>query len=130
MTESKAITYSLLAHVRNSGTLIKGPIDPFIPLIKRALYKLNSKGIFSGKSIKEIHVISAELYAIDFPLPVLKTILQQIAKEVNTEEHANFQLYQDGAFALKNFFFEEFEGTNTDQQTRSRNFGEVLYRLS
>lgn len=109
MTENKAITYSLLAHVRNSGTLIRGPIDPFIPLIKRALYKLNSKGVLSGKSIKEIHDISTELYNIDFPLPVLKTILQQIAKEVNTGEQTNFQLFQDGAFALKNFFFEDFE---------------------
>ena len=83
MIENKAITYSLLAHVRNSGTLIKGPIDPFIPLIKRALYKLNSKGILSGKSIQEIHEISNELYTIDFPLPVLKLILEEIAKEVN-----------------------------------------------
>lgn len=109
MTENKAITYSLLAHVRNSGTLIKGPIDPFVPLIKRALYKLNSKGILSGKSIKEIHDISTELYGIDFPLPVLKTILEQIATEVNTTKQKNFELYKDGAFSLKNFFFEEFE---------------------
>lgn len=82
MIENKAITYSLLAHVRNSGTLIKGPIDPFIPLLKRSLYKLNSKGILSGKSIQEIHEISNELYSIDFPLPVLKLILTEIAKEV------------------------------------------------
>jgi hypothetical protein len=109
MNENRAITYSLLAHVRNTGTLIQGPIDPFVPLIKRSLFKLNSKGILSGKSIKEIHDISNELYGIDFPLPVLKVILQQIANEVNTSENINFQLYNDGAFALKNFFFEEFE---------------------
>lgn len=109
MTENKAITYSLLAHIRNSGTLMKGPIDPFIPLIKRSLYKLNAKGILSGKSIKEIHDIATDLYTIDFPLPVLKTILQQIAKEVNTDGQQNFMLYQDGAFAMKNFFFEDFE---------------------
>ena len=109
MIENKAITYSLLAHVRNSGTLIKGPIDPFVPLIKRSLFKLNSKGILSGKSIKEIHDISSELYSIDFPLPVLKIILQQIASEVNIEGSQNFQLFQDGAFSIKNFYFEEFE---------------------
>lgn len=125
MTENKAITYSLLAHVRNSGTLIKGPIDPFIPLIKRSLYKLNSKGILSGKSIKEIHDISTELYAIDFPLPVLKTILQQIASEVNTDGQINFQLYQDGAFALKNFYFEEFE----EQIQASKREVETLEKL-
>jgi hypothetical protein len=109
MTENRAITYSLLAHVRNSGTLIKGPLDPFIPLIKRALFKLNEKGILSGKSIKEIHDIANELYTIDFPLPVLKLILEEIAKEVNIENQLNFQLYKDGAFALKNYYFEEFE---------------------
>jgi hypothetical protein len=125
MIENKAITYSLLAHIRNSGTLIKGPIDPFIPLVKRALYKLNAKGILSGKSIKEIHDISTELYTIDFPLPVLKTILQQIAKEVNTEEQINFQLFQDGAFALKNFFFEDFE----EQIQTSKREVETLEKL-
>lgn len=109
MIENRAITYSLLAHVRNSGKLIKGPVDPFIPLVKRALYKLNAKGVLSGESIKEIHDIATELYAIDFPLPVLRTILQQIAKEVNDDEHTNFKLYQDGAFLLKNFYFEDFE---------------------
>lgn len=109
MTENRAITYSLLAHIRNSGTLLRGPIDPFIPLIKRTLYKLNSKGILSGKSIKEIHDVATELYTIDFPLPVLEIILHEIAKEVNTEGQINFELYQDGAFAMKNFFFEDFE---------------------
>ena len=125
MTENRATTYSLLAHIRNSGTLIQGPIDPFIPLIKRVLYKLNSKGILSGKSIKEIHDLATELYAIDFPLPVLKTILQQIAKGVNTEEQINFELYQDGSFVLKNFFFEEFE----EQIQTSKREVETLEKL-
>ncbi|MFP5042937.1 coiled-coil domain-containing protein [Parasediminibacterium sp. JCM 36343] len=109
MIENKAITYSLLAHVRNSGTLIKGPIDPFIPLLKRSLYKLNSKGILSGKSIQEIYEISNDLYSIDFPLPVLKLILAEIAKEVNTDGQCNFQIHKDGSFILKNFYFEDFE---------------------
>lgn len=125
MKENRATTYSLLAHIRNSGTLIKGPIDPFIPLIKRVLYKLNSKGILSGKSIKEIHEVATELYGIDFPLPVLKTILQQIAKGVNTEEQTNFELYQDGSFVLKNFYFEEFE----EQIQTSKREVETLEKL-
>lgn len=109
MNENKAITYSLLAHVRNTGTLMKGPIDAFVPLIKRTLYKLNSKGILKGKSIQEIHLESQNLYSIDFPIPVLKIILTQIANEVNTEENTNFQIYNDGSFILKDFYFEEFE---------------------
>lgn len=125
MIENRATTYSLLAHIRNSGTLIKGPIDPFIPLIKRVLYKLNSKGILSGQSIKEIHDLATELYEIDFPLPVLKTILQQIAKGVNTEEQINFELYQDGSFVLKNFYFEDFE----EQIQTSKREVETLEKL-
>lgn len=125
MKENKAITYSLLAHIRNNGTLLKGPIDPFIPLVKRSLYKLNSKGILCGKSIKEIHDISNELYAIDFPLPVLRTILQQIASEVNVDGQINFQLFQDGAFSLKNYYFEEFE----EQIQKSKREVETLEKM-
>lgn len=39
MNKERAITYSLLAHIRNTGSLAKGPIDIFIPLIKRASFK-------------------------------------------------------------------------------------------
>lgn len=109
MKDNRAITYSLLAHVRNTGTLIKGPIDIFVPLIKRTLHILNERGIFKGKSIIEIQNLSNELYSIDFPLPVLKTILNKIATEVNTEKSVNFQLFQDNSFILKNFYFEDFE---------------------
>ena len=63
MTKNKAITYSLLAHIRNTGTLVKGPIDIFIPLIKRALSILNSRNIFQGKSLLEIKALTDELYA-------------------------------------------------------------------
>jgi hypothetical protein len=109
MKENRAVTYSLLAHIRNTGTFIKGPIDVFVPLIKRTLHILNSKGVFKGKSILEIQSLSHELYSIDFPLPVLKTILNKIAIDVNTKECTNFQIFQDNSFILKEFFFEDFE---------------------
>lgn len=53
MNKERAITYSLLAHIRNTGTLAKGPIDIFTPLIKRVLSKMNSDGVFKGKSLLE-----------------------------------------------------------------------------
>ena len=109
MNKERAITYSLLAHIRNTGTLAKGPIDIFIPLIKRALSKMNSLGIFEGKSILEIKNTADELYFIDFPIPVLKKILIEISKEVNTTEKTHFILYNDGAFSIKEFTFIEFE---------------------
>ncbi|QYS91147.1 hypothetical protein JJC04_15435 [Flavobacterium covae] len=105
MIENKAITYSLLAHVRNSGTLIKGPIDVFVPLIKRTLHQLNMKGILKGESVIEIQKEANCMYSIDFPIPVLKSILSQIANEVNTNDNAqNFVIHNDGSFILRSFF--------------------------
>lgn len=109
MKDNRAVTYSLLAHVRNTGTLMKGPIDAFVPLIKRILHILNQRGVFKGKSILEIQKLSKEIYSIDFPLPVLKTILNKIAIEVNTKDSINFEIFQDNSFILKDFFFEDFE---------------------
>ena len=109
MIENKAVTYSLLAHIRNTGTLLKGPVDAFIPLIKRALYKLNNDGFLKGDSILDIQKKALELYSIDFPLPVLKIILYQVAIEVNFENQINFQLNKDNSFILKDFYFEDFE---------------------
>lgn len=109
MNKERAITYSLLAHIRNTGTLAKGPIDIFIPLIKRALSKMNSLGIFQGKSILEIKKTADDLYFIDFPIPVLKKILIEICKEINTNDKTHFVLYNDGAFSINEFTFIEFE---------------------
>ncbi|MDP2159452.1 MAG: hypothetical protein Q8K02_03150, partial [Flavobacterium sp.] len=109
MKDNRAVTYSLLAHIRNTGTLIKGPIDVFVPLIKRSLHILNKKGVFKGKSILEIQTISNDLYSIDFPIPVLKTILHKIALDVNINGDNNFQMFNDNSFILKDFYFEDFE---------------------
>lgn len=109
MTENKAITYSLLAHIRNTGTLIKGPVDVFTPLIKRVLHRINSKQILKGQSIIEIKNEALNMYSIDFPIPVLKTILTQIALEVNKGGEENFKLHLDNSFMLKDFYFEDFE---------------------
>jgi len=89
MNRERAITYSLLAHIRNTGSLAKGPIDIFIPLVKRALSKMNIEGVFKGKSISEIKHYTDSLYNIDFPIPTLKKILDEICKEINTNEKTN-----------------------------------------
>ena len=82
-TRNRALTYSLLAHIRSKGQLVSGPIEIFVPLVKRALSKLNESGKFSGESIIEIKNECNDLYSIDFPIPVLRTILFSIAKEIN-----------------------------------------------
>jgi hypothetical protein len=109
--KDRALTYSLLAHIRSKGQLVSGPISVFTPLIKRTLSKLNEKGIFSGKSITEIKVESDSSYGIDFPIPVLRTILAAIAREINSETERRFELFQDDSFQIKNYAFTEFEET-------------------
>jgi hypothetical protein len=69
MNKERAITYSLLAHIRNKGTLIKGPLDIFKPLVQRVISLLNNKGVYSGKSTMEIKNEFDKNYNIDIPIP-------------------------------------------------------------
>src|SRR5690606_4129438 len=98
----RALTYSLLAHIRSKGQLVGGLVEVFTPLIKRVLSRLNEKGVFSGKSITEIKAEADGHYGIDFPIPVLRTILGKIAMEINTPGEQHFRLFQDDSFQIKN----------------------------
>ncbi len=109
MNTKKAITYSLLAHVRNTESLIKGPLDIFVPLIKRALSKMNNDKIFGGKDLTEINNYAKNLYDIDFPIPVLRNILETIALDVNENKKGGFILHDDNSFAIANYTFTEFD---------------------
>ncbi|WP_159523901.1 hypothetical protein [Sunxiuqinia indica] len=109
MDKTRLVTYSLLAHINNTGTLTKGLIDIFVPLAKSALAEMNSSEIYSGKNISEIKKVINGIYSIDIPIPVLKNILHQIANEVNTDNEEKFIIYKDGAFSIKNYVFNEFE---------------------
>lgn len=126
MNENKAITYSLLAHIRNSGTLMKGPVDVFVPLIKRTLNQINGKGILKGESILEIQNEANQMYSIDFPIPVLKIILNQIANEVNIDGELNFTINKDNSFILKAFYFEDFEDKIQESKRDAENLEKIF----
>ena len=111
MNSNKAITYSLLAYLHSDQgrtSLAKGPLEIFVPLIKRALSKMNEAGVYEGKSLDPIKKYADELYQLDFPYPVLKTILKAIEKKVN-EKGAHFKLYKDDSFQIKGYQFTEIE---------------------
>lgn len=127
--KERAITYSLLAHIRNTGTLAKGPIDIFIPLVKRALSKMNIEGVFKGKSILEIKSKTDSLYSLDFPIPVLEKILKEICKEVNTEESTHFVLYKDGAFSINQYTFTDFEEIIVNQENEIDELEELFKKF-
>lgn len=109
MKNKKIVTYSLLAHINNTGKLSSGLLDIFVPLVKSSLSYMNNQGFFSGKNISEIQKKILELYNIDIPIPVLRNILILVAKEVNDEDNVRFTLYNDGAFAIRDYLFEEFD---------------------
>lgn len=104
----RAVTYSLLAHIRNSGSLSKGPLDIFVPIVKKALHLMNESGQYKGEHISEIQKILYKEYAIDIPIPVLKSILKLIVAEVNKEEEL-FALYDDGGFWIRNYVFSDYD---------------------
>ncbi len=109
MDKNRLVTYSLLAHINNTGTLVEGLVNIFIPLAKRAIAVMNSNSVFSGRNISEIQNMIKTIYSIDIPTPVLKNILIHISNEINTKSEKNFVLYADGAFSIKNYVFNEFE---------------------
>jgi len=111
MNGQKAVTYSLLAHIRNNASLIDGPLDIFVPLIKRAISHMNKDKIFSGESLIEINEYSQKLYDIDFPVPVLRRILEIIALEVSESGQGAFFLHEDNSFSIANYTFTEFDET-------------------
>jgi len=106
----KAVTYSLLAHIKNSGVLSEGPLDVFMPLVKKGLHFMNTnKKQYKGANISEIKAVIEEQYAIDMPLPVLRRILEKLAKELNTDKETIFELYNDNGFWIKDYVFEDYD---------------------
>lgn len=109
MEHNKVITYSLLAHINNSGNLVKDLFDVFKPLVKRSLMLMCNEGITQGKSIFEIKTRVDNQYKLDIPIPVLSIILRRISDDIGKEGVGNFVLYNDNAFAINNYVFVEFE---------------------
>nr|WP_295934636.1 hypothetical protein [uncultured Dyadobacter sp.] len=108
---NKVITYSLLAHINNTGTLKEGLIDVFVPIVKRSLSSMSREGVVQGKNISEIqHRINLE-YGLDMPIPVLKNILINIQHEPQNKNEQVLTLYIDGAFRLNEYFFYDYEET-------------------
>jgi hypothetical protein len=109
MEHAKVITYSLLAHINNSGNLVTDLFEVFKPLVKRTLMQMCNEGITQGKSIAEIKARVDKQYKLDIPIPVLGIILKRISNEVNNEGVGKFHLYQDNAFSISDYVFAEFE---------------------
>lgn len=106
----KAVTYSLLAHINNSKSLAKGQLDIFVPIVKKGLHCLcNQSQQPKGESIKEIGDVINDKFGIEIPIPVLRSLLKIIAKEINTEETIYFTLNGDDSFWIHQYVFEDYD---------------------
>lgn len=126
----KAVAYSLLAHIRNSGALTNGPIDLFIPIVKKGLHFMNNnKEQYKGRHISEIKDIVEDHYGIDIPLPVLESILKQIAKEINSGDEKVFELNNDRSFWIKDYIFEDYDQKIQESQKIVENLQRLFFEF-
>ncbi len=125
--EKKAITYSYLAHISNSGVLSRGPLDIFIPIVKKGLQLVDKKNAEKrGKNITEIRDVLENEYGIDIPIPTLRSILKQISIDINTKEKIYFNLNNDDSFWLKEYYFEEFDNQLQDAESDISNLQKLF----
>ena len=107
LTNKRAVTYSLLAHINDSGTLTKGPLNLFVPIVKKGLHNMQNEGVYKGQHIKEIVTAVKRYSGIDIPIPVMKNILLLISKEIDNKDV--FIIYSDDSFLIKKYLFEDFD---------------------
>ncbi|MGB3751052.1 MAG: hypothetical protein WA945_05750, partial [Arcobacteraceae bacterium] len=129
MNQRKAITYSLLAYTRSNTELINGPLDIFVPLIKRALSIMHKNGINSGKNISEIYEHSKKIYDMVFPLPVLKKILNIISTEINNTKEGAFILNKDDSFIISNYTFVEYDEVTRKREVQIKELEELFQKF-
>lgn len=123
----KAVTYSLLAHINNSKKLSRGPLDIFIPIVKKSLHLMNFEGQFKGENISEISNYVSKCYELDIPLPVLRNILKLISQEINTADDSAFILHNDDSFILNKYVFEDFD-TQIEESKRNVEYLQQLFK--
>lgn len=109
-TTKRAITYSLLAHINNSGNLAKGQLDIFIPIVKKGLHILCSQEQQpKGENISEIADVINKNFGIDIPIPVLRNLLRLIVKDINSSESVQLTVYGDDSFWVHKYIFVDYD---------------------
>ena len=104
----RAVAYSLLAHIKDSGSLTNGPLDIFIPLVKNILHK---KKDIKGAHVSEICESLQTEYGLDIPSPVMIQILRVIANEANKNSYGDkpeMTVNNDGSFWIENYIFDDY----------------------
>ena len=126
--QKRAIAYSLLAHIRTSGSFAGGPLDIFVPIVKNILHEVFANGTSSkGESIQELGNAILEKYNLNIPIPVLRNILVKIKDEVNSASgKEDFRIFNDGGFWIEKYIFCKV----TYKMCRLSSFKKSLYRYN
>lgn len=107
---NRLVTFSFLAQINDNSSSIKNFNDIFIPLIKVGLCRMNNDGLKDGKSISEIKKYVDNSFGLDIPIPLLSSLLHEIASQVNEENEENvFSIHADGSFLMINYIFDDFD---------------------
>ena len=109
--QKRAIAYSLLAHIRTSGSFAGGPLDIFAPIVKNILQEVFADGTSSkGESLQELGDAIFERYNLVIPIPVLRNILVKIKDEVNAASgKEDIRIFNDGGFWIEKYIFEDYK---------------------
>lgn len=120
--QKRAVAYSFLAHISTTGTLAKGPLDVFVPIVKNALSELYPDGSAKGSNLSEIEAAIDERFGLDIPTPILRNIMLLIAKELNAESgREDVRIFDDNAFIIEKFVFEGYKEQISKSKTEVSN---------
>ena len=111
MTDNLILTYSLLGYLKEtSGNSAKSITEIFVPIAKKALSdysKEHNLTEIKGRSLSEIQSKIKAIFELEIPIQILQVILKTIEKDLNDEQ--TFKLYNDGAFIIKSYIFNDIE---------------------
>lgn len=126
--ENLLATYSLLALIRENSKeeCDKSILNVFLPILKETLNRMLQKvGFeFKGKDYTEIQSKAEEEFGLKIPIPVLETLMLEIAR--NSSVH--FVLNKDHSFIIKTPF-ESQVGMDYKQQKKRIRKLEKNYKL-
>ncbi|MBW7996958.1 MAG: hypothetical protein FVQ81_10415 [Candidatus Glassbacteria bacterium] len=108
------VTYGFLAAI-NEQKEIKDLGEIFIPLIKRALSKLNEEGVKEG-ILSDIKERADRIYSLDIPYPLLDKMVRNISIEENEKQPGSFKYFSDRGFMMEKYIFADYEDIIKQQE--------------
>lgn len=126
--ENLLATYSLLALIRENSKeeCDKSILNVFLPILKETLNRMLQKVGFElkGKDYTEIQSKAEEEFGLKIPIPVLETLMSEIARNSS----AHFVLNKDHSFIIKTPFGSQVGMDYKQQKKRIRKL-EKNYKL-